>query len=440
MNPSSVAHDTSVTREATAPGVNATFRKVTLRVLPLLFLCYLVAYLDRVNVSFAKLSMLTDLNFSSAVYGLGAGMFFIGYFLFEIPSNMILHKVGARRWIARIMITWGLLSALMAWVETPTAFYVLRFLLGMAEAGFYPGVLLYLTLWFPAARRGRITALFMAGNPVSGIVGGPLSGFIMHAFAGFLGFTGWQWLFLVEALPALILGVVVLFYLDDSVDKAKWLSAEEKTVLSQAIESDASAKTHLSASSVFRSGRVWLLCLVYFGISIGSNTFGFWQPTIIKDAGVANPLFIGLLTTLPYIAALVCMLLAGRSADRMRERRWHVVLPILLAAIGFLICALCKDQIVASMFGLILVAIGIICAIPMFWALPTSFLGGAGAAAGIALINCTGNLGGFVSPVIMGWLTATTQSLTSGLYLVTGWLILTGALVIIFVPAKVVNR
>ncbi len=192
MNPSSVAHDTSVTREATAPGVNATFRKVTLRVLPLLFLCYLVAYLDRVNVSFAKLSMLTDLNFSSAVYGLGAGMFFIGYFLFEIPSNMILHKVGARRWIARIMITWGLLSALMAWVETPTAFYVLRFLLGMAEAGFYPGVLLYLTLWFPAARRGRITALFMAGNPVSGIVGGPLSGFIMHAFAGFLGFTGWQ--------------------------------------------------------------------------------------------------------------------------------------------------------------------------------------------------------------------------------------------------------
>lgn len=440
MNPGSVAHTTHVSREIGTPDVNATFRKVTLRVLPLLFLCYLVAYLDRVNVSFAKLSMLTDLNFSSAVYGLGAGMFFIGYFLFEIPSNMILHRVGARRWIARIMITWGILSAMMAWVQTPTAFYVLRFLLGMAEAGFYPGVLLYLTLWFPSARRGRITALFMAGNPVSGIIGGPLSGFIMHAFAGVMGFTGWQWLFLVEAFPALILGIVVLIYLDDSVDKAKWLSGEEKAVLSQAIESDASSKTHVSVSSVFRSGRVWLLCLVYFGISIGSNTFGFWQPTIIKDAGVANPLFIGLLTTLPYIAALFCMLLAGRSADRMRERRWHVVIPILLAAIGFLICALCKEQIVASMFGLVLVAVGIICAIPMFWALPTSFLGGAGAAAGIALINCTGNLGGFVSPVIMGWLTTTTQSLTSGLYLVTGWLVLTGALVILFVPAKVVNK
>jgi D-galactonate transporter len=440
MNPGSVTHATHVATDTSAPNVNATFRKVTLRVLPLLFLCYLVAYLDRVNVSFAKLNMLTDLNFSSAVYGLGAGMFFIGYFLFEIPSNMILHRVGARRWIARIMITWGVLSAAMAWVQTPTAFYVLRFLLGMAEAGFYPGVLLYLTLWFPSARRGRITALFMAGNPVSGIIGGPLSGFIMHAFAGLLGFTGWQWLFLVEALPALILGVVVLFYLDDSVDKAKWLSAEEKKVLSQSIEADASTKTHVSVASVFRSPRVWLLCLVYFGISIGSNTFGFWQPTIIKDAGVGNPLFIGLLTTLPYIAALFCMLLAGRSADRMRERRWHVVIPILLAAIGFLMCALCKGQIVPSMFGLVLVAIGIICAIPMFWALPTSFLGGAGAAAGIALINCTGNLGGFVSPVIMGWLTTTTESLTSGLYLVTGWLVLTAALIIVFVPAKVVNR
>ena len=416
--------------------VEKMYKRITWRILPVLFLCYLVAYLDRVNVSFAKLQMLSDLKMSDAVYGLGAGIFFIGYFLFEIPSNMILHKVGARVWIARIMVTWGVLSALMAFVSSPALFYVLRFLLGAAEAGFYPGVLLYLSRWFPSARRGRITALFMAGNPVSGIIGGPISGLIMHGLGGVMGLTGWQWLFIAEGIPALILGVIVLFRLDDSIQQARWLSEPEKVLLNATFNDESKQKSIHSFAGVFRSPRVWLLCFIYFGISIGSNTFGFWQPTIIKNTGIGNPIVIGFLTSLPYIAALVCMLWAGRSADRHNERRWHVVVPLLIAAVGFIVCALYRNDPTVAMLGLMLIAVGVISSIPLFWALPTSFLGGAGAAAGIALINCTGNLGGFVSPVLVGWLTTTTHSLNAGLYLASAIAVLTGVLIIAFIPAR----
>ena len=423
-----------------ATTLSATFRKVTLRFLPLLFLCYLVAYLDRVNVSFAKLQMLNDLHLSEAVYGLGAGVFFIGYFLFEVPSNMALHKVGARRWIARIMITWGILSAAMAYVESATGFYVLRFLLGIAEAGFYPGILLYLTQWFPSSRRGHATALFVAGNPASGIIGGPLSGYIMATTGGALGLAAWQWLFIIEALPAILLGIVVFFYLDDSIAKAKWLSTEEKTLLNDALAEDAKNKTLTSFASVWRSPRVWLMCLIYFGICLGSNTFQFWQPTIIKGYGIDNPMIIGLLSSLPYMVALISMQFVGRSADRRRERRWHVAVPLLIAAVGFTLCVLFKANIILAMLGLCMAAGGVITAIAHFWGLPTSFLGGSAAALGIAIINCTGNLGNFVSPVIMGWLISTTGSMTAGLFLSSGWLIITAFVLIKFVPAKVVNH
>lgn len=417
----------------------ATFRRVTWRILPIFFVCYLVAYLDRVNVSFAKLQMLGDLRLSEAVYGVGAGIFFIGYCLFEVPSNMILHRVGARRWIARIMLTWGALSIAMAFVKGETSFYALRFLLGVAEAGFYPGVLFYLAQWFPASRRGRITALFMAGNPLSGIVGGPVSGLVMQGFGGTAGLASWQWLFIIEGIPALVLAVVVFLALSDRIEDARWLSPSEKAVLDQALAADAQAKTHRSFTSAFASPRVWLLCLVYFGVSIGSNTVGFWQPTIIKGAGIASPLAIGFLSALPYLVALGTMLAAGRSADRWHERRWHVVVPLVVTAAGLCLCAPLKGEIAPALACLSLAAAGIVTTIAMFWALPTAFLGGAAAAAGIALINATGNLGGFVSPTVMGWLTATTGSLDAGLYATAAWLVGTAVLVLAFVPAKLVN-
>lgn len=419
---------------------DATFRRAAWHFMPLLFICYVVAYLDRVNVGFAKLQMLNDLHFSDAVYGLGAGLFFVGYFFFEIPSNLLLHRVGARRWIARIMVTWAVLSLATAWVTTPATFYVVRFLLGVAEAGFYPGMILYLTYWFPSHRRGKMMAVLTAGNPVSGMIGGPLSGYIMHTFAGTAGYAGWQWLFIIEAVPAVVLGVVVYFFLDDRVQDAKWLTDQEKAHIAREISGDAAKRTHGSVKAAFTSRWVWLLCVILFGIIMGSYALGFWQPTIIKSAGVNDPLTVGLLTVIPYTCALIAMILVGRHADQTRERRWHVSAPALLAALGFCICALSGNQLIPSMIGLSLAAAGIISALPMFWALPTSFLGGAGAAAGIALINSTGNLAGFVSPSVMGWLKTETHSLTSGLYLVAGSLTLSAILILVFLPARIVNR
>ncbi|MHB9836362.1 MFS transporter [Paraburkholderia terrae] len=419
---------------------DATFRRAAWRFMPLLFVCYVVAYLDRVNVGFAKLQMLNDLHFSDAVYGLGAGLFFVGYFFFEIPSNLLLHRVGARRWIARIMVTWAVLSLVTAWVTTPATFYVVRFLLGVAEAGFYPGMILYLTYWFPSHRRGKMMAVLTAGNPVSGMIGGPLSGYIMHAFNGTAGYAGWQWLFIIEAVPAIVLGVVVYLFLDDRVQDATWLSDQEKSQIAREINGDAAKRTHGSVKAAFTSRWVWLLCQILFGIIMGSYALGFWQPTIIKSSGVNDPFIVGLLTVIPYTCALVSMILVGRHADQTRERRWHVSAPALVAALGFCICALSGNQLIPSMIGLSLAAAGIISALPMFWALPTSFLGGTGAAAGIALINSTGNLAGFVSPSVMGWLKTETHSLTSGLYLVAGCLTLSAILILVFLPARVVNR
>ena len=430
----------AVPADAGVPSVDATFRRAAWRFMPLLFVCYVVAYLDRVNVGFAKLQMLNDLHFSEAVYGLGAGLFFVGYFFFEVPSNLLLHRLGARRWIARIMITWAALSLATAWVNSPLMFYVVRFFLGVAEAGFFPGMILYLTYWFPSYRRGRMVAVLMAGNPVSGMVGGPLSGAIMHAFAGTLGHAGWQWLFIIEAMPAIVLGVVVYFFLDDRVANATWLSDEEKAHIAREISEDAAVRTHGSVKAVFASPRVYLLCLILFGIIMGSYAIGFWQPTIIRNSGVRDPLMVGSLTVIPYTCALISMLLVGRSADRLRERRWHVSGPALIAAAGFCLCAFSGDQLFPAMVGLTLATAGVISALPMFWALPTSFLGGTGAAAGIALINSTGNLAGFVSPAVIGWLKMETHTLSSGLYLVAGTLTLSALLILRFLPARLVNH
>ncbi|WP_460911199.1 MFS transporter [Paraburkholderia jirisanensis] len=419
---------------------DSIYARVTWRFMPLLFICYVVAYLDRVNVGFAKLQMLNDLHFSEAMYGFGAGIFFVGYFFFEVPSNLLLHRLGARRWIARIMVTWAVISALTAWVTSPTMFYVLRFVLGIAEAGFFPGLVLYLTYWFPARRRGKMVAFLMAGNPVSGIVGGPVSGLILQRMAGYHGIAGWQWLFVIEALPALVLGVVIYFFLDDRVKDARWLPEHERAHIQSEIDAEARGKSHSSLGQTFSSLKVWLCCLILFGTVMGSYAVGFWQPTIIKSSGISDPLTIGLLTIVPYLCALISMILVGRHADKTRERRWHVVIPQLIAACGFVLCAFAGSNPWIALTGLTLAASGVVTALPMFWALPTSFLGGTGAAAGIALINSTGNLAGFVSPAVVGWLKTLTHSLDSSLYLIAASLCISALLILTQMPAKLVNQ
>jgi D-galactonate transporter len=414
----------------------ATMKKVAWRILPLAIVAYCVAYIDRSNVAFAALTMNKDLGLSAYLYGWGAGIFFFGYFIFEVPSNVILEKTGARIWIARIMLTWGIISAASALAVGPKSFLAIRFLLGAAEAGFFPGMILYLTYWFPAHRRAAMVALLMAGNPVSGIIGGPLSGFIMQHFAGSKGMAGWQWLFILEAIPAILLGAVIFLFLDNRVVEAKWLSERERAAVASEIHEEAVLKSHVSIRSVFTSPRVWLFGAIFFGMEMGSYAIGFWQPTIIRQTGVKDPFHIGMLTTVPYTCALICMMFVGRHSDRTRERRWHIIVPNILAAIGFILCTQAGSNTPIAMFGLVLAVAGVITGLAMFWALPTSFLGGNAAAAGIALINCTGNLGGFFSPAIIGFLKTYTGTLNSGLFLVAACMIASSVLILTLTPAK----
>jgi D-galactonate transporter len=416
------------------------YRKVTWRLVPFLMLCYLVAYLDRVNVGFAKLQMLADLRFSETVYGLGAGMFFIGYFFFEVPSNMILHRVGARMWIGRIMVTWGLVSGAFMFVTSPLMFYSLRFLLGIAEAGFFPGIILYLTYWYPSYRRARMVTRFMVAIPLSGIVGGPLSGWIMHTFAGRNGWAGWQWLFLLEAVPALLVGVAVMLYLDNGIRPARWLNEEEKQILETNLERDhAEASVHPSLRALAADGRLWRMCLIYFASVVGNYGLTFWMPTLIEAAGVHDVFRIGLLTAIPYSVAVVVMLLVARSADRRRERRWHTALPMVLGAVGLSSSAFAGTHTFAAMLCLTAAAAGLMTCAPLFWSLPTSILRDAAAAAGIAAINSVGNLGGFASPYVIGALKDLTHSTAPGLYVVSLVLVI-GAILVLRIPATMVNR
>ena len=421
------------------PFEEATYLKVTWRLIPLLLLCYIVAYLDRVNVGFAKLQMAGDLGFSDTVYGLGAGMFFIGYFFFEVPSNIILHRVGARVWIARIMVTWGIVSGGMMFIQTETQFYVMRFLLGLAEAGFFPGIILYLTYWYPSHRRARIVSMFMTGIPLAGVIGGPLSGWIMKSWDQVNGLHGWQWMFLLEAIPSVLIGVVVYFYLDDRITSAKWLKDEERDLLQKRIEEEESDKEHVPMMQVFKSGRMWTMSAIYFTMAMSLYGVSFWLPTIIKGMGVTDNFEIGMLSSLPWIASVFSMLLFARSADKMRERRWHVVIPMLMGSTGLILSVLLSGNHYLSFAALILACMGIVSAIPLFWSLPTAFLVGAGAAAGIAAINSIANLAGFLAPYLVGWLKQLTSSTDSGMYLLAAVLVI-GAAITLMVPAKLVNR
>ena len=431
---------TTLSLEAVSTVRANAYRKTAWRLMPFLMLCYLCAYLDRVNVGFAKLQMMNDLALSEAVYGLGAGMFFIGYFLCEVPSNIILHKVGARVWIARIMITWGIVSALFAFVETAWQFYALRFLLGIAEAGLAPGLLLYLTYWFPSYRRARMTVLWFIAIPLSGMVGGPLSGWIMTHFAGVQGWAGWQWMFVLEAVPTIVVGLFVLSYLKDGVHQATWLNDEEKALVTRELAEDNQQKvTHASVGEFIRDRRLWLLAAIYFCVVMGQYAITFWLPTLVRNAGVADPMKIGMLTSLPYLCAIAAMLLVGRSGDKHQERRWHLIVPMIVGALGLTLAALLGGNLLLSILSLCLAASGVLSASSMFWMLPTTLLGGVSAAAGIAAVNSFANLAGFCSPYLIGWITTQTGSSAIGMYLITGVLV-GGAVLVLRIPAALVNR
>ncbi|RFO95997.1 MFS transporter [Rhodoferax lacus] len=417
----------------------SVYSKVSWRLIPFLFLCYVVSYLDRVNVGFAKLQMLSDLKFSDTVYGLGAGIFFIGYFLFEVPSNIILSKVGARVWIARIMATWGVISSAMMFVTDAQMFYVLRFLLGISEAGFFPGIILYLTYWYPARRRARIIALFMTGIAFAGVIGSPLSGWIMQTMAGVNGWAGWQWLFLLEGAPSVLVGIWVLTYLDDGIRQAKWLTESEKLLLEENIHADATDKKELTLGQVFTNGRVWLLAIIYFAFIMGLYGVGFWLPQLIKNTGVKDLVNVGLLTSIPYGVAAVVMVLMGRHSDTTGERRWHTAVMGIMGAVGLVFSAVYGDNTVVAMAALTVATAGILSTLPLFWTLPTAYLTGTAAAAGIAVINSIGNLAGFVSPFLVGAIKDATHSTAGGMYLIAGSLLLGTFLVLGAIP-KQLNR
>jgi MFS transporter, ACS family, tartrate transporter len=411
-------------------------RKISLRIVPFIMLLYFVAFIDRVNIGFASLTMNRDLGLSPTVYGFGAGIFFWGYFLFEVPSNIILHKVGARIWIARVMITWGLVSAAMVFVQGSTSFYVLRFLLGAAEAGFFPGIILYLSYWFPARQRAAVTALFMAAAPLSTVLGSPVSGALLE-LDGLFGVKGWQWLFVLEALPAVLLGFVVLGFLTDRPEQAKWLADDERKWLVDTMNAENAGKAATASHSIWRGladPRVLALSLVYFGTSAGLYTLGVWAPQIIKQFGLSS-LQVGFLNAVPPTAAVVAMIWWARRSDRTGERTWHVVIACLLAAAGLALAGV-STGVAAVLAALTLVNIGISSSKPPLWSMPTMFLSGSAAAAGIATINSIGNLGGFVGPAMIGWIKDITGSFVGGLYFVGGLLLLSAVLTFILSRAQ----
>lgn len=416
---------------------NEAYRKITVRLIPFLVFLFILAWIDRVNVGFAKLQMLQDLQFSEAVYGLGAGIFFIGYFLFEVPSNLLLEKIGARKTLARITILWGLASMAMIFVKTPTQFYTLRFMLGIFEAGFFPGVVLYLTYWFPAARRARINGLFMTSFAIAGVVGGPLAGFIMSAMDGVDGLANWQWLFVIEGIPSVLAGIAVLMYLPEKPVNAKWLSQQEQAIVTQDIEQEArDPAKHSSLKGAFANSRVWICAAIYFCVVSGNATIAFWSPSIIKELGVQGNLQIGLVSAIPFVAGTIAMVLNGIHSDRTGERRLHCALATLLAAVGLTLTGFWLHSAVLALIALTLASVGILAAFPVFWSLPSAFLAGTAAAGGIALINSIGNLAGFVAPYMIGWFKTTTGQLASGLYFVAALEACATVLVIAFIRAR----
>jgi len=436
-------HATSVRAVSSGqPESSATtklFSKISWRILPFLMLCYVIAFLDRINIGYAQLQMKQTLTFSDATYGFGAGIFFVGYFLFEVPSNLLLERIGVRKTLLRIMFTWGIVASAMALVQTPTQFYIARFLLGVLEAGFFPGIILYLTYWYPSARRGQIIAMFMTATAIASVIAGPLSGATMKYLNDVVpGWHGWQWLFISQGIPASILGLVAYFYLQDKPEDAKWLTPEEKTALRFQLDhdhKDVQTSHHGNFWQMLKDPKVYGLSFTYFLLLGATYTMVFWIPSLIKSWGVGDLFLVGLLATLPQIAGIIGTILMGRHSDKTRERRWHYATCVIVAAIGLLAITFSHGNLPASILGLTLAGLGFISATPLFFTTITEYLSKASAAGGIALISSLGNLGPAVAPSVTGYITATTGNSLYSTYLIASAYILSGLLLLIIVKA-----
>ena len=414
------------------------YSRITWRLIPFLATLWVLAWLDRVNIGYAKLQMLDDLAFSEAVYGLGAGIFFLGYFFFEVPSNLLLEKIGARKTIMRITIGWGLVCIAQMFVKTPGMFYFLRFLLGVFEAGFYPGIILYLTYWYPTTRRARAFGLFMSATALAGVIGGPLAGAIMTGLHGLNGWSGWQWLFLIEGIPSVLAGVVTMFYLTNKPQEAKWLSAEEKRLVLADIERDHGQlgdREH-SFLSALRNPKIWLLVLIFFCVIGANSSLTFFAPTLVKQLGFTSTMQIGWIMSAIYLLGAAGMILNGRHSDRKKEARLHCGVAALVGAVGLTVVALVSDNTAVALAALAVAVVGTMSAIPVFWQLPSYFLSGSAAAAGIALINSIANLAGFGAPWMLGVVKTNTGSFTGGLLAVAAIEALTLLIVLAVIPRR----
>jgi len=414
----------------------AVYRKITWRIMPFLFLCYVLAYVDRINVGFAKLQMQQALGMSDSIYGIGAGIFFIGYFIFEVPANLMLQKLGARRWIGPIMIAWGIVSACTLFVRGTYSFYSLRFLLGIVESGFFPGVVLYLTYWYTQKHRARMIAMFMSAVPISGIFAGPISGWILARMSGAGHLAGWQWLFLVEGIPSVLAGVVTLYFLTDRPSKAQWLTEDEKKLVLLRIEEEEELKKKAGQArhrliDAFSSVPVWLLSLVYFGMTAGNYGITFWLPQVIKETLTQDLQTIGLISAIPGVASVVAMLAWGRHSDKTGERRWHMALAAIIGTAAFAVSAIPGISGAAGMAALTIASAALMCQFAVFWSLPTAILSGSAAAAGIAWINSIGNLAGYASPHAVGYIRDQTHSMIPALLALCGAQLVTVILTLI---------
>ncbi|MFC5521152.1 MFS transporter [Polaromonas jejuensis] len=413
------------------------YKKIFLRLIPFLMMLWILAWIDRVNIGFVKLTMLDDLKWSEAVYGLGAGIFFLGYFFFEVPSNLLLQKIGAKKTIMRITIGWGLTSIAMMFVKTPQMFYFLRFLLGVFEAGFYPGIILYLTFWFPNDRRAKAFGMFMSASALAGVIGGPLAGFIMTSLNGVNGWQGWQWVFLLEGIPSVIAGFVTWFYLTDKPEQAGWLTQRERDLVRADLERDAKALGHREHSMLasLKDSKIWLMILIYFCIIAANSSLTFYGPTLVKEVGFTSPLAVGWIMAGAYLCGAVGMILNGFHSDKHQESRYHCGIAAALGSASLLVIALVlKTSPLLTLAMLTLAIVGTMSAIPVFWQMPNRFLSGTAAAGGVALINSVANLAGFGAPWMLGLIKTSTGSLSAGLYVVAAFEICATLLILSFVP------
>ncbi|MCE4062325.1 MFS transporter [Pandoraea sputorum] len=441
--------DTSGASAAGQVVEESTYRKIAWRTLPLLFVCYIINYIDRANIGIAQIQFKADLHFSDLVYGIGAGLFFVGFLLFEVPSNLMLARMGARKTLLRIMTLWGAVSCAMMFVRTPTEFYVARMLLGAAEAGFFPGLILYLSYWFPAERRARVTALSFVAIPIATMIGAPTSGWIMRSFHQIHGLAGWQWMFLLEGIPAILLGVVVFFALEDRPEQAKWLSDDEKARLTNVLNEERRQKAskggggghgHGGTLAALGDWRVYVAGLVSFCAYVLASTIAFFAPLVIQSTGVKDPFHVGLLSAIPPVVGIVSMLIVSRHSDRQRERRWHASVPLMFAAASLMVMPYLSHNVELAVVLLAVATAGHLSSLSVFWTIPSTYLAPASAAAGIAVVSSIGALGGLVGPSVIGYVKTTTGSLALGLQ-VAGCFVLFGSiLLLVGIPARLLPK